>query len=287
MGAAPLHLRRYGAADRAAVIELWERSGLTRPWNDPGSDIDRKLAHDGTILVAEREDEDQHEDDHRSIVGTVMAGYDGHRGWLNYVAVDAAVRRTGIGRLLVEAAERHLAALGCPKVNLQIRHDNPAAVAFYEQLGYVLDDVAGMGKRLVDDAASESSVASHGRAVPAETHDAGEPLDAGLLVELETSMWRVETRRDRVWMDARLAPEFTEHGRSGRRCTRQECLDLTVGEIDVELPLRDLRLTPLGDGAVLMTYQSVEGRGVANRSSIWRSAPTGWQLVFHQGTPAC
>lgn len=265
MSAARPRIRRFVEADRAAVVDLWKRSGLTRPWNDAGLDIDRKLAHDGTILLAVDAD--------RSIVGTVMVGYDGHRGWINYLAVDPLGRRSGTGRRLVEAAERHLVGLGCPKVNLQIREDNPAAITFYEVLGYAPDAVVSMGKRLVHDDATEAE------------DDPGEDSDAATLVELETSMWRWETRSDRAWMEARLAPEFTEHGWSGRRYTRAECLDLPVGGIDIELPLRDVRIAPLGDRTVLVTYRSVEARGDGNRCSIWRSTSSGWQLVFHQGTP--
>ena len=87
------------------------------------------------------------------IVGSVMAGYDGHRGWLYYLAVAPALRRQGIGRLLMQAAEARLLADGCAKVNLQVRTSNLEVVAFYEALGYSPDDVVSLGKRLVDDEA--------------------------------------------------------------------------------------------------------------------------------------
>jgi ribosomal protein S18 acetylase RimI-like enzyme len=272
-----IEVRRFVEPDRAAVIGLWERCGLTRPWNDPGLDIDRKLAHDGILLVAvavavATADPDRADQASATIVGTVMAGYDGHRGWVNYLAVEPTHRRGGIGARLMDAAEHHLRLLGCPKINLQIRDDNLAAVAFYESLGFGRDAVLSMGKRLVDD----TTVAT----------DDPTPLDtSAVLVELETAMWRPATRGDRAWTDARLAPDFREHGRSGHRYGRAECLDLPIGSIDIELPLRDVQVTPLGDRCVLVTYRTVEGRGPANRSSIWRSTPTGWQLVFHQGTP--
>ena len=80
-----------------------------------------------------------------------MSGYDGHRGWVNYLAVDPERRRSGCGRRLVQAAESYLAGLGCPKVNLQIRGSNADVVAFYERLGYALDDTVSMGKRLIRD----------------------------------------------------------------------------------------------------------------------------------------
>jgi ribosomal protein S18 acetylase RimI-like enzyme len=85
------------------------------------------------------------------VVATVMAGYDGHRGWINYLAVDPDHRGEGHGRTMMEAAETRLLALGCPKVNLQVRTDNPDAVAFYELLGYSVDPVVSMGRRLISD----------------------------------------------------------------------------------------------------------------------------------------
>jgi ribosomal protein S18 acetylase RimI-like enzyme len=136
-------IRGYRASDQEAVVSLWQACQLTRPWNDPRRDIQRKLAsHTGPFLVAEAE---------QGVVGTAMVGYDGHRGWINYLAVDPARRGQGIGRALMEHAERDLSALGCPKLNLQVRRGNPAALAFYERLGYAHDDVVSLGKRLIDD----------------------------------------------------------------------------------------------------------------------------------------
>jgi ribosomal protein S18 acetylase RimI-like enzyme len=142
---ATVTVRTFGEQDRAAVIALWEVCGLTRSWNDPGSDIDRKIAVDGSLLIVAELD--------GTVVGSVMAGYDGHRGWINYLAADPVVQRSGIGARLMLEAERRLAALGCPKVNLQVRRDNQDVAAFYERLGYLDDDVVSFGKRLtVDDA---------------------------------------------------------------------------------------------------------------------------------------
>jgi ribosomal protein S18 acetylase RimI-like enzyme len=138
-------IRSFAEADRAAVVDLWRRAELVRPWNDPDLDIDRKLAvGDGLLLVAE-------DGEPPRVVATVMVGYDGHRGWLNYLAVDPARRRAGIGRLLVAEAEARLLALGCPKVNLMVRSTNPGAVAFYEAIGYAVDDVTALGRRLIRD----------------------------------------------------------------------------------------------------------------------------------------
>ena len=136
-------IRSYQASDEEAVVSVWQACELTRPWNDPRRDIQRKLAGDtGPFLVAEADD---------GVVGTVMVGYDGHRGWINYLAVDPARRGQGIGRALMEHAEHGLSALGCPKLNLQVRQGNAAALHFYERLGYARDDVVSLGKRLIHD----------------------------------------------------------------------------------------------------------------------------------------
>jgi ribosomal protein S18 acetylase RimI-like enzyme len=134
-------VRSYEPSDRDSLVELWSACDLVRPWNDPGRDIERKLAHEagGGLMVLDLDG---------SIVGSVMAGYDGHRGWVNYLAVDPAHRRQGFGALLMAEAERRLAEAGCPKVNLQVRATNEAAAGFYRRLGYHVDEVVSMGKRL-------------------------------------------------------------------------------------------------------------------------------------------
>lgn len=138
-----MRIRGYDAADRDAVVALWRACDLVRPWNDPHKDIARKLAvDDGLFLVAEEDG---------AVVGAVMAGYDGHRGWMNYLAVAPERQTSGTGRALVAAAEDGLAARGCPKVNLQIRDTNTAVVGFYERLGYSVDAAISMGKRLAPD----------------------------------------------------------------------------------------------------------------------------------------
>ena len=139
-------IRTFEENDRAAVIELWKACGLTRPWNDPNLDIDRKVAvGDDLFLVATVEDR---------LVGSVMAGYDGHRGWVNYLGADQSLQGTGLGRLLMDEAETRLKALGCPKINLQIRTENTGVQSFYRRLGYEPDDVVSMGKRLIADGPS-------------------------------------------------------------------------------------------------------------------------------------
>jgi ribosomal protein S18 acetylase RimI-like enzyme len=137
-------VRAFKESDEARVIELWMFGGLIKPWNDPKRDIERKLkVQRDLFLVAELEG---------VVVGVVMAGYEGHRGWVNYLAVDIGQRRRGIGTALMHDAERRLRALGCPKINLQVRLENSAVQAFYAAIGFGVDEVVGMGKRLEDDA---------------------------------------------------------------------------------------------------------------------------------------
>jgi 4-oxalocrotonate tautomerase family enzyme len=137
---AEFKIRSYQASDESAVIDLWHRCNLVVSQNEPKKDIamKRKVQSDlffvGTI-------------DNR-IVATVMAGYDGHRGWIYYLAVDPDYQRQQIGRRMIEKAESALKKRGCPKINLQVRTSNQAVIAFYERLGFTNDDVIGLGKRL-------------------------------------------------------------------------------------------------------------------------------------------
>ena len=138
-----MEIRPFEPGDQAAVIRLWERCGLTRPWNDARKDIERKLQVRPDLflvgLVAGQ------------IVATVMAGYDGHRGWINYLGVDPGHRRQGLGRRMMAEAERKLRQAGCPKINLQVRSGNAEVIAFYQRLGYAMDEVVSLGKRLQED----------------------------------------------------------------------------------------------------------------------------------------
>lgn len=136
-------IRPFEQADEAQVIALWQECGLQRSWNNPHLDIARKLAAgDGLFLVAEIDG---------VVVGTLMAGYDGHRGSINYVGVLPGNRKMGIGRALVSEAEKLLVERGCPKINLQVRTENLEAVEFYRRLGYETFEVVDMGKRLIAD----------------------------------------------------------------------------------------------------------------------------------------
>ena len=136
-------IRAFDIADQAAVIELWQACALVVPWNDPVKDIARKLKVDADLfLVGESRGE---------IVATVMGGYEGHRGWINYLAVSPQHQRKGYGREIMEFVEQRIQLKGCPKINLQIRGTNTQAAAFYQAIGYDIEDAIGLGKRLEPD----------------------------------------------------------------------------------------------------------------------------------------
>ncbi len=135
-------IRLGGANDAAAVIALWQACNLTRPWNDPLADFNRALATStSTVLLAE---------DAGAICGTAMTGFDGHRGWIYYLAVAPKVRGRGIARDLLSACEHWLADLGCPKVELMVREGNDAA-GLYDRLGWELQNVRVYARSLNKD----------------------------------------------------------------------------------------------------------------------------------------
>jgi len=121
------------------VVALWEACGLLVPWNDPRADIARKMAFQPELLLVGTLE--------GRVVAAVMAGYEGRRGWINYLGVAPDLQRTRIGRRIMEEAEAVLRSLGCPKINLQVRGSNRQAIAFYERLGYAVEDVISLGKR--------------------------------------------------------------------------------------------------------------------------------------------
>jgi ribosomal protein S18 acetylase RimI-like enzyme len=134
-------IEAYRDAHFEGVRALWlEAFPDDPPHNRAEGAIPAKLACQPELLLVAL--------DGGGVIGTAMAGYDGHRGWLYSVAVHAAHRRAGVGTLLVEEAERRLAGLGCCKVNLQIRAENAAVAAFYRGLGYAVEERISMGKRL-------------------------------------------------------------------------------------------------------------------------------------------
>jgi ribosomal protein S18 acetylase RimI-like enzyme len=136
-------IRAYQAEDEAAVIALWQVCGLTRPWNNPRRDIARKLTVQPELFLVGSLDD--------SVVASAMAGFDGHRGWVNYLAVAPEFRGRSFGRALMQEAERLLTERGCPKLSLQVRSSNTQAMAFYRKLGYTPDDVVSFGRRLIPD----------------------------------------------------------------------------------------------------------------------------------------
>jgi ribosomal protein S18 acetylase RimI-like enzyme len=138
-----MQIRTFQPADEAAVVALWEQCHLTRPWNDPHKDVQRKLrVQSDWFLVGEVEGQ---------IVATVMAGYDGHRGWIYYLGVDPENRGKGLGRSMMAQAEKLLRVAGCPKINLLVRSENDGVIGFYRSLGYAADPVVCLSKRLEHD----------------------------------------------------------------------------------------------------------------------------------------
>ena len=138
-----MQIRSFRPVDEDAVIALWQECGLTRPWNDSRKDIARKLAHQPKLFLVGTID--------GMVIATAMVGYDGHRGWVYYLAVARAHRQQSLGRALMNKAESLLLELGCPKLNLQIRTSNVEVIAFYRSLGYQQDDAVSFGKRLISD----------------------------------------------------------------------------------------------------------------------------------------
>ncbi|MCX2722643.1 GNAT family acetyltransferase [Roseibium salinum] len=141
--ATDLRIVRYEERFRAEIIALWETCGLIRPWNDPGKDIDRKLTdRNGAFFVLLKSGD---------VVGSVMTGYDGHRGSVYYLSIHPDHQSAGLGQMLMKHCEDFLIELGCPKINLFVRRDNEAVMRFYEQLGYSEEAAVPLGKRLIPD----------------------------------------------------------------------------------------------------------------------------------------
>lgn len=136
-------IREYLEIDQSAVINLWEKCGLIVPWNNAVLDIKRKLnVNRELFLVGVVKGK---------VITTVMGGYEGHRGWINYLAVHPDQRRYGFGREIMEAVEHLLKKMCCPKICLQIRTSNTDVISFYQSLGYMDDNVISLGKKLIVD----------------------------------------------------------------------------------------------------------------------------------------
>jgi ribosomal protein S18 acetylase RimI-like enzyme len=138
-----MQIRPFHTSDEATVIALWQACDLTRAWNDPHKDIARKLSVHPELFVVGIED--------GNVIASAMFGYEGHRGWVNYLAVSPGHQRKGHASKLMSWGEDALKARGCPKINLQIRSSNTAVIAFYRSLGYSTDEVTSLGKRLIAD----------------------------------------------------------------------------------------------------------------------------------------
>lgn len=131
----------YADEDREAVVDLWrDVFAGDPPWNDPMDVIDRKLEVQPELFLVGKVG--------GRLVATIVAGYDGTRGWVHHLAVSPDMRRRGHAGRLMDAVEVRLTAVGCPKLNLQVRGSNAAVIGFYEQRGYSVEDVVSLGKPL-------------------------------------------------------------------------------------------------------------------------------------------
>ncbi|MGK0375266.1 MAG: ribosomal protein S18 acetylase RimI-like enzyme [Arenicella sp.] len=138
-----MNIRPFEIDDQAELIALWRETGLVTSKNDPQKDIKRKLQVDRELLLVATID--------GVVIGSVMGGYEGHRGWVNYLAVSANFQRQGIASKLMRRVESDLLLKGCAKINLQLRATNSSVLAFYAALGYLDDKVISLGKRLIHD----------------------------------------------------------------------------------------------------------------------------------------
>jgi ribosomal protein S18 acetylase RimI-like enzyme len=136
-------IRPYQISDESSVIALWQECRLTRPWNSPKQDIARKLTTQPELFLVGI--------DETGVVATAMIGYDGNRGWVHYLGVLPSRRTLSYGKAVMQEAERILVERGCPKLNIQVRSSNTAVISFYEKLGYQIDEVVSLGKRLIPD----------------------------------------------------------------------------------------------------------------------------------------
>ena len=138
-----MKIRPFADTDQTAVVALWQACELTRPWNDPVKDIARKQGiQPEWFLVGELDG---------AVIASVMFGYDGHRGWMNYLAVVPERQGQGHAKALIAQGEALLLAAGCPKISLMVRRSNTQVLGFYQALGYGQDDVVSLGKRLIPD----------------------------------------------------------------------------------------------------------------------------------------
>jgi len=138
-----LVIRTFCPDDEADVIDLWQQCGLVVPWNNPATDIQRKLSDSPDLFFVGLIGNE--------LVASCMAGYDGHRGWIYFLAVKGAYQRQGFASRLVAHAEAALMKLGCPKIDLMVRNTNESVISFYKSAGYDTDPVVVLSKRLIED----------------------------------------------------------------------------------------------------------------------------------------
>lgn len=150
-----MKIRVFQPIDEEAVIALWRECGLTRPWNDPRVDIARKLTEQPELFLVGTIGTE--------LVASTMAGFDGHRGWVYYLAVSPSYRAQLYGRALMQEVERLLTERGCSKLNLLVRSTNTEVIEFYRKLGYTQDEVVGLGKRLIHDQMPNPSINTDAR----------------------------------------------------------------------------------------------------------------------------
>ena len=138
-----LLIRPFKEGDEEALVSLWNMCKLNVSWNNPYKDIARKLKVQADLfLVGYFEDK---------LIASIMAGYDGHRGWINYFAVHPDFQGRGYGKQLMDNVEYRLRELGCPKINLQIREENDKVFSYYQKLGFFEEKRINMGKRFEND----------------------------------------------------------------------------------------------------------------------------------------
>jgi len=138
-----MEIVEYKAEYESAVIELWEKCDLTRPWNNPQLDIERKLKDKPELFLVGLID--------GKVVASAMGVYEGHRGWVYYLGVEPEQRRQGLAKQMMDAIEEKLLETGCPKINIQVRAGNTGALNFFEKIGYNTEDRISLGKRLIAD----------------------------------------------------------------------------------------------------------------------------------------
>ena len=138
-----MNIKPYHPDNQQAVINLWQACNLVVAWNDPIKDIQRKMLVDPDLFLIGELSED--------IVATVMGGYEGHRGWINYLAVSPEHQRKGYARAMMQQVEALILQKGSPKINLQVRSNNIDVIHFYQAIGYDIENAVGLGKRLIPD----------------------------------------------------------------------------------------------------------------------------------------